>query len=150
MDDLRVRQFFEEPQSTSQRRYEAFRAFFMERRPLREIAEKFGYKVGALKVMVSRFRARCNQGDTPPLFFASHAAGRRGNAATRTPTGPKFPPRPIAGPSNGKTARSCTPESPGRFCSCRSWPSCVSIGSSRPRDCPDRRWSQPSVRCSRC
>ena len=119
MDDLRVRQFFQEPQSTSQRRYEAFRAFFVERRPLQEIAAHFGYQVGALKVMVSRFRARCNQGDTPPFFLANRAADRRRDVMATTPTVLKPPRPPIAGRSDGTTARSFEPESPEPFCSCR-------------------------------
>ena len=120
MDDSHVRQFFQEPQSTLQRRYEAFRAFFVEQRLLQQIAEQFGYKVGALKAMVSQFRAHCNQGDSPPFSSANRAAVRPGDFATMTPTGLKPPRPPIAGRSTGKTARTCERGSPARssFCRC--------------------------------
>ena len=43
MDDTRCRQFFLEPAETYHRPYEAMRAFFVEERQLREIAQQFGY-----------------------------------------------------------------------------------------------------------
>jgi hypothetical protein len=43
MDDPRCRQFFLEPTETYHRQYEAIRAFFVEGRRLKEIAQQFGY-----------------------------------------------------------------------------------------------------------
>jgi hypothetical protein len=98
MDDERCRQFFREPEGTFQRRYEALRAFFVEGRPLHEIADQFGYKAAALRVMLSRFRTRCHQGDIPPFFFANPEDDPRANDESRTPTGPRAPRRPIVAP----------------------------------------------------
>ena len=43
MDGQPGRRFFLDPQLTFHRRYEALRAFFVEDRPLAEVAAKFGY-----------------------------------------------------------------------------------------------------------
>ena len=68
MDGQPCRRFFLEPQLTFHRRYEALRAFFVEDRPVAEIAAQFGYKPTALNVMISRFRAQFRRGQRPPLF----------------------------------------------------------------------------------
>jgi len=65
MDDQRCRRYFLEPQSTFHRRYVALQAFFVEGRPLAEIAEQYGYKLASLNVMVSQFRAQCSRGRIP-------------------------------------------------------------------------------------
>lgn len=76
MDDTRCCQFFVQPQDTSHRRYEALRAYFVEQRPLAAIADQFGYRLSALKSMVCRFRAACNNGGPPPFFFRTDADAR--------------------------------------------------------------------------
>ncbi len=52
MDDQPCRSFFLQPRSTFHRRYEALRAFFIEGRPLAEVAAQFGYKPTALNVLI--------------------------------------------------------------------------------------------------
>src|SRR5512132_2289694 len=81
MDDPLCRRFFLEPELTFHRRYEALRAVFVEGRPLSEIAERFGYKLASLKVMVSTFRTRCRHGEMPPFSFPTAAADPLVNAA---------------------------------------------------------------------
>lgn len=71
MDDLR--EFFLQPNDTWHRRYEALRAFFIDGRPLKSIAEQFGYRLSSLKSMVCRFRASCANGTPPPFFCPIHA-----------------------------------------------------------------------------
>jgi len=73
MDDTRCSQFFAQPQDMMHRRYEALRAYFVEHRPLAAIADQFGYRLSALKSMVCRFRAACNNGGPPPFFFRTDA-----------------------------------------------------------------------------
>ena len=63
MDDTRCRQFFLEPAQTYHRQYEAMRAFFVEGRQLREIAQQFGYQESSLRVMVSQFRNQLKVND---------------------------------------------------------------------------------------
>lgn len=66
MDD--PREFFLQPNDTWHRRYEALRAFFIDGRPLKSIAEQFGYRLSSLKSMVCRFRTSCDNGTLPPFF----------------------------------------------------------------------------------
>jgi hypothetical protein len=73
MDDQRCQQFFREPGQTLQRHYEALRAFFLDHRPLPDIARQFGFAHGTLRNLVCRFRARCQAGQVPPFSFPLHA-----------------------------------------------------------------------------
>jgi hypothetical protein len=68
------RRFFLEPEQTFHRRYEALRAILVDDEPIDRVAERFGYKLSALRSMVSRFRADRRRGVTPP-FFSPTAAG---------------------------------------------------------------------------
>ncbi len=67
MDDQRCEQFFLAPCQTLQRHYEALRAFFVERRPLPDIARQFGFTHGTLRNLVCQFRARCQADRVPPF-----------------------------------------------------------------------------------
>jgi hypothetical protein len=69
------RQFFLKPQQVFHRQYEALRAVFVEGQPLEPVAVRFGYKVSALRSMVSRFRADRRGGVTPPFFARTVADG---------------------------------------------------------------------------
>ena len=76
MDDTLCQNFFGQPAQTLHRRYEALRAFFLEHRPLPEVARAFGYSYGSLRNLVADFRAQCQAGSLPP-FSPSHPAGGR-------------------------------------------------------------------------
>ena len=54
------------------RRYEALRAYFLDRQPAAEVVRRFRYSVHSLKVMVSQFRR-----DLLPLFFRDIPHGRK-------------------------------------------------------------------------
>jgi hypothetical protein len=86
MDDQLCRRYFLEPQSTFHRRYVALQAFFVEGRPLAEIAERFGYKLASLKVMVSQFRAQCSRGRIPPFSLPTAEDDRQVNSSAKTCT----------------------------------------------------------------
>jgi hypothetical protein len=86
MDDQVCRQFFHQPEQTLHRRYEALRAVFVDRLSLDEAADRFGYRPGALKSLVSRFRAQCRGGDLPPFFSVKNEDVLRVNSAARTRT----------------------------------------------------------------
>jgi hypothetical protein len=79
VDDSSCLRYFLEPDDTFHRRYEALRAYFVQRRPLQEIATQFGYSYDSLRQVVHQFRTRCRSG-TPPLFS--------------TPPVPDVPPKP--------------------------------------------------------
>jgi hypothetical protein len=48
--------FFLEPANPTHRQYEALRAFFVGGRPVAEIAQRFGYAPGTVRVMIHKFR----------------------------------------------------------------------------------------------
>lgn len=98
MDDQPYRDFFLRPRSTSHRRYEALRAFFIEGRPSADVALQFGYKPAALKVLISRFRHDIRGQEIPPFSSPMAADDPRAGRAARTAMGRTRPPSPISGP----------------------------------------------------
>ena len=96
MDDQLCRRFFVEPEQTFHRRYEALRAFFVEGRSLEQTAAQFGYREAALKSMVSRFRAGCRKGPSPPFFFRTDVGGPPADDVVKTSTDPNCPKLPTA------------------------------------------------------
>jgi hypothetical protein len=96
MEDRLCLQFFLEPQQTFQRQYEALRAIVVVGEPLRLVAERFGYKVPALKSMVCRFRASCRRGVTPPFFSRTAEVDLPVNAPAQTNVVPSCPRLPTA------------------------------------------------------
>ena len=98
MDDQPWRSFFLQPRSTFHRRYEALRAFFIEGRPLAEVAAQFGYKPTALNVLISRFRHDVRGQDIPPFSWPTAEDGPQARRAARTAMGRTRPPSPISGP----------------------------------------------------
>jgi hypothetical protein len=96
MDDLCCEQFFREPCQPQQRHYEALRAFFLDRRPLPDIARQFGFAHGTLRNVVSQFRARCQAGQVPPFSVLLRADDRSAAAAVVRPRVPTRQPSPIA------------------------------------------------------
>ena len=69
MDDTRCRRFFLATTETYHRRYEALRAFFVEKRGLQEIAQQFGYQESYLRSLVCRFRAQVQADEVHPFLF---------------------------------------------------------------------------------
>jgi hypothetical protein len=97
MENPHCSQFFLAPQPTTHRRYEALRAVFVTGEPLAVVAQRFGYKVSALKSMVSRFRADYRRGVTPPFSFRTAADDLPGSAAGKTDTNRNYPRSPTVG-----------------------------------------------------
>jgi hypothetical protein len=98
MDDQPCRDFFLRPRSTSHRRYEALRAFFIEGRSPADVAARFGYKPAALKVLISRFRQDVRGRDIPPVSSRTAADDPRVDRAANARAGRTRPPSPISGP----------------------------------------------------
>jgi hypothetical protein len=84
MDLQPGRRFFLDPELTFHRRYEALRAFFVEDRPLAEIAARLGYKPTALHVMISRFNSQLRKGCVPPFSSPTGAGDHPANDAVKT------------------------------------------------------------------
>ena len=96
MEDSHCRQYFLVPQETSQRRYEALRAIFVDGLPLADVAERFGYKVSTLKSMACRFRAACRGGAAPPFSFRMAEDDPPDLTAAKTDSGPRSRRSPTA------------------------------------------------------
>jgi hypothetical protein len=63
---------FLHPTSAKQRQYEALRAYYVDERPVAEVARTFGYSPGAFHVLCHHFRRQA-----APVFFASPRPGPR-------------------------------------------------------------------------
>ncbi|MEA2630878.1 MAG: hypothetical protein QOE66_1097, partial [Chloroflexota bacterium] len=67
MDDTPCLRSFLEPTDTLHRRYEALRAYFVERRPLKQFAQQSGYTYNTPRGVIGDFRARCREDQVPPF-----------------------------------------------------------------------------------
>jgi hypothetical protein len=123
MDDI-GRQFFHAPASSVQRRYEALRAFFIERRLLRDIAHDFGFEYGSLRNLVAEFRRQCQQGTVAPFWSIPHA-GDQSVPSWRHHRSHR--PLPIADNSPSLRVNACAPASRASSCSCHCWHVSASI-----------------------
>jgi hypothetical protein len=89
VDDSRCLRFFLEPTDTLHRRYEALRAYFVERRPLKEIAQQSGYSYNTLRDVIGDFRARCREDQVPPFSrppdWGDHNLTARSHQSPRKP-----------------------------------------------------------------
>src|SRR5882724_11620487 len=65
--------FFLHPASAKQRQYEALRAYYVDERPVAEVARAFGYSPGAFHVLCHHFRRQA-----APVFFAAPRPGPHG------------------------------------------------------------------------
>ena len=149
MEDRLCSQYFLAPEQTTQRRYEALRALFVTGEPLAIVAQRFGYKVSALKSMACRFRAECRGGSTPPFSYPMAAGGFPGPAVVATTTGRNCPRSPTAENGTSRRGERFAPAWPAFSSSCPCWRSWASTAwSSRP-SIPDRRWSPHRPRCCR-
>jgi hypothetical protein len=91
MDDPRFQQFFSDPQTAQQRRYEAIRAVVIEEQSLQEVAARFGFAYGTLRNLLAQFRVGIRQGRTPPFSLPSHADGPPAYPRNLVPIGPRLP-----------------------------------------------------------
>jgi len=89
MEGSQDRRFFLEPEQTVHRRYEALRSVIVDDEPIDRVAERFGYRLSAMRSMVSRFRADRRRGVTPPFFSPTVADDLAGEAAMGTARSPR-------------------------------------------------------------
>jgi len=69
MDDSACRAFFAQPTNPHHRRYEAFRAVFVEGRTAKDVAEQFGMAYSSLRQWLYEFRRHCRQSAHDSPFF---------------------------------------------------------------------------------
>jgi hypothetical protein len=96
MDARHDSRFFLEPEQTFHRRYEALRAIAVDGEPIERVAERFGYKLSALRSIVRRFRADRRRGVTPPFFSPTVAGDQPGDAAKGADRSPNLRRSPTA------------------------------------------------------
>ena len=80
MTKQQIADFFASPAQPLHRRFEAMRSFFLDHRPAREVAERFGYSRSAVYNMTRDFR----QLDDPATFFFREPVPR-GRPAVASP-----------------------------------------------------------------
>ena len=56
---MKPENFFTQPQLKTQKKYEALRAFYIEKQSANKVASRFGYKVSTVYSMVRDFRKAC-------------------------------------------------------------------------------------------
>ena len=89
--DLRPgRRFFLDHELTFDRRYEGLRAFFVDARPLAEVAARFGYKPTALDMMIGRSTPKFARG-RPPVFVCDGRGRPSDQRRCEDLTGPEEP-----------------------------------------------------------
>jgi transposase len=69
-------EFFDSPTYAPQRQYEALRAYFYEKLPASEIAQKFGYSENSLYCFASDFKKQLTKKTAEKKFFAPLSIGR--------------------------------------------------------------------------
>lgn len=71
--DLRIKNYFIQPNNTSQKIYESLRAFYIDQLPDEQVAAKFGYSEAYLKKLRSIFTRQIEKGYNP--FFTQNKKG---------------------------------------------------------------------------
>jgi transposase len=71
MDDLRCREFFNQPTHPYHRQYEALRAVFLEGHSQKEVAARFGYTYDSFRQLVHEFRQHDDPTSASAPFFVS-------------------------------------------------------------------------------
>jgi len=76
-DRLTLARRFSEPSSSTQRQYEALRAFFVDGLPSAETAARFGYTPGSFRVLVHQFRSRPDRDFFVPTTHQGRPPGKQ-------------------------------------------------------------------------
>lgn len=74
---MKAKDFFLNPSSVPQKQYEALRAYYVENRSAKEVAEDFGYKHRGFTSIVLNFNKKLAQSNGENLFFADIQKGRK-------------------------------------------------------------------------
>ena len=69
-------QFFLQPSDPVQRRYETLRAVFVDKQPMKDVAQRFDVHYGTVRNWASKFRAQQDQRQSSPFFSRPNVADR--------------------------------------------------------------------------
>jgi hypothetical protein len=97
VDDSLCLDYFLQPTDTFQRHYEALRAYFVERRPLHQIAAQFGFTYDSLRSLIRDFRVDRRTDTRPPFSPRTTSVGRSVRARDLPPREPRSRTSPIGG-----------------------------------------------------
>jgi len=147
MNALDYKDYFAQPAEETQRRYEALRAVFVEEQSMQAVAARFDVSYGTVRNWASAFRRGCDAGQAPPFSLPREDVPPPPTNSMKT--NPKFN-QQTCGRCLWKPDAAWSPGTPASSCSCRCWPSCVSIASLPRPAIPDRKWSPPWAPCSAC
>ncbi len=121
MDNSLGRQFFLNPQTPMQRRYETIRAVVVEGQPLTEVAHRYGYAYGTIRNLLTQFHRQCRAEQLPPFLPRRHGDDQRAPSTARAQRGRPSPPLPIASNCLSVVHAPCVHAWPVSFCSGRCW-----------------------------
>lgn len=76
-----IANFFAKPQHLTQKRYEALRAFFYEKKTARDVAKQYGYTLPSVYSLTTDFRQWFKSANASEYFFATHSSGRKPKSA---------------------------------------------------------------------
>ena len=74
---MEAKDFFLNPVSISQKQYEALRAYYVDNKSAKEVAEEFGYKHRGFTSIVLGFSKKLKENDGLDLFFSKPPKGRK-------------------------------------------------------------------------
>jgi len=74
---MKAKNFFLKPRSISQKQYEALRAYYVENKSAKEVAEGFGYKHRGFTSIVLNFKKKLDESKGENLFFTDIPKGRK-------------------------------------------------------------------------
>ena len=74
--------FFSQPQNLFQKQYEALRMFYFEKKPAKEVAEKFGYTYRGFTTLTYNFSKKLKENKPENIFFREFKKGKHQETQT--------------------------------------------------------------------
>ena len=74
---MKAKDFFLNPKTISQKQYEALRAYYVENKSAKQVAEEFGYKHRGFTSIVLNFNKKLEEHTGEDLFFTNISKGRK-------------------------------------------------------------------------
>ncbi|MBF0451595.1 MAG: hypothetical protein HQK75_12890, partial [Candidatus Magnetomorum sp.] len=74
---MNEKNYFTNPSTVTQKKYEALRAYFVDELPAKQVANKFGYTYRAMTSLIADFRKAKKVNPDEELFFQLKSPGRK-------------------------------------------------------------------------
>ncbi len=74
--------FFSQPQNLFQKQYEALRMFYFEKKPAKEVAQKFGYTYRGFTTLAYNFSKKLKENNPEDIFFREFKKGKHQETQT--------------------------------------------------------------------